>query len=332
MMDLIWVQNPKKKNIKNMYVNNFNYFHKNNIKMRYYTKGIIDSIARRKKIERIKNPMPKMLYATSNFFFHQELEEKKKKVKKSLENTKPIVEDLIDLCDKFSFSLDSDNEAEKVPEKKEVKKNDFFITKPTEKELTKQEHKIAISSTITDQNIVDEIRANERNFKDNLQLENFEKYKFSKTGIAFPKKYKKYEVPKYTGDDKEDKEYFDYRTKIKYPNLVYNKIDKFSEKFNKDLGTISNNYGKIKSRTRFTENPLLKKYMDMIPIYEAYKDIKYIENRYIDSRFKYKLLPLINNRLIKLDSLADRVYKKRNLEKGLTDLLSIDNIKKKNCI
>ena len=104
-------------------------------------------------------------------------------------------------------------------------------------------------------------------------------------------------MPNYTGNNEEEKKYFNYRKKIFKPELTYNKISDFSEKLNKDLGKINNNYGNNMSRTRFTENPLMKKYMEVIPLYEIYKDLKQIENRYIGSKFKFKLLPLYNKKL-----------------------------------
>ena len=66
----------------------------------------------------------------------------------------------------------------------------------------------------------------------------------------------------------------------------------------------------------------------MIPVYEIYKDIKYIENRYTDKKFKYKMLPLINQKLRNLDKLADKFYKTQNIKNGLNSLLNIENFNK----
>ena len=158
---------------------------------------------------------------------------------------------------------------------------------------------------------------NKPNFKNNLFFENYGKFKFTKEGIIYPKKLKKFELPKYEGNNTEVKKYYNYRKKISFPEREYNKISNFDEKFNKDLGKISNNYNKYNSRTRFTENPLLKKYMKVIPIYDIYRDLKEIENRYIGTKYKFKLLPLFNKRITNLDKLADKFYKTQYSKDGL---------------
>ena len=56
------IENPAKKNIRNMYLNDYNYFHKNSIRMYKKKKNIINQIAQEKKIERLTHPVPKMLY------------------------------------------------------------------------------------------------------------------------------------------------------------------------------------------------------------------------------------------------------------------------------
>ena len=75
--------------------------------------------------------------------------------------------------------------------------------------------------------------------------------------MLYPKKLGKYELPNYTGSNEEEKKYYNYRKKIVRPELTYNKISSFSEKLNRDLGSINNNYRNNMSRTRFTENPLV---------------------------------------------------------------------------
>lgn len=317
------IENPAKKNIRNMYLNDYNYFHKNSIRMYKKKKNIINQIAQEKKIERLTHPVPKMLYSTSDFKFDY------KEINNKLMQTKPILDDLINQLDNFSVSLNSDDQENTDSKKKEISKKDFFITKPEDQiEDDTKNIKVAFSSDIIDSQLFNEVKKNDKNYKENLQLENFEKFKFSKTGVSFPNTLKQNELPEYRGNDNMEKEYFEYRKKLKYPNLIYNNIGSFNEKFNKDLGTISHTYGKIKSRGRFTQNPLLKKYMDMIPVYEIYKDIKYIENRYTDKKFKYKMLPLINQKLRNLDKLADKFYKTQNIKNGLNSLLNIENFNK----
>lgn len=323
MMDIMIIENPAKKNIRNMYLNDYNYFHKNSIRMYKKKKNIINQIAQEKKIERLTHPVPKMLYSTSDFKFDY------KEINNKLMQTKPILDDLINQLDNFSVSLNSDDQENTDSKKKEISKKDFFITKPEDQiEDDTKNIKVAFSSDIIDSQLFNEVKKNDKNYKENLQLENFEKFKFSKTGVSFPHTLKQNELPEFRGNDNMEKEYFEYRKKLKYPNLIYNNIGSFNEKFNKDLGTISHTYGKIKSRGRFTQNPLLKKYMDMIPVYEIYKDIKYIENRYTDKKFKYKMLPLINQKLRNLDKLADKFYKTQNIKNGLNSLLNIENFNK----
>jgi len=162
-------------------------------------------------------------------------------------------------------------------------------------------------------------------FKTNLYFENYGKYKFTKKGVLYPKTLGEYELPKYEGNNEEEKKYFNFRKEISNPKLTYNRITNFSEKFNRDLGEISNNYGNNLSRTRFTENPLMKKYMEIIPVYEIYKDIKQIENRYIGTKYKFKLLPLYNKRISNLDKIADKFYKNQKNREELKSLLKIQS-------
>lgn len=170
---------------------------------------------------------------------------------------------------------------------------------------------------------VKKINEKKRMFKTNLYFENYGKFKFTRNGLLYPKKLGKYELPKYTGNNEEERKYFNYRKKINNPEMEYNRISNFDEKFNRDLGEISNNYGDYISRTRFTENPLLKKYMEIVPVYDIYKDLKQIENRYIGSKFKFKLLPLYNKKLSRLDRIADTFYKNQTAKEGLLNLINI---------
>ena len=350
MLDILYVENPRERKIKNFYLNDFNYYHKNSIKMRNKKLNILNRIRTEKIIERKRNPVPKMLYSTNSFQLRTEQDIKiikdqlKENVKENIEKAKPIIDDMVHMINTFNIDFDSDDE-ENDNEKKEhlnddniIKKSftdvNFFITKADdkqkynikEKEIIEKDLKnvkIIQSKNILSQKKYDKIKQRQKLYKDNLIFSDFGKYKFTKTGLLYPKKLKKYELPNYNGKDKTEREYFNYKKKIKNPNLVYNKLNSFDEEFNKDLGLISNNYGKVKSRVRFTKNPLLKQYMNMIPIYDIYKDIKSIENRYINSKYKYKLLPLVNNKLRSLDKLGDKFYKMQQLNQGLNNLLKI---------
>ena len=224
---------------------------------------------------------------------------------------------------------------------KEKKSKEFFLTnknismrnknnlKSNAKLELLRDLEIAKSKSVNDRNIslkdLQKIKNKKKSFKKNLYFENYGKFKFTKNGLIYPKKLGKYELPKYTGNNEEEKKYFNYRKKIFKPQLTYNKIGNFSEKLNLDLGKINNNYGNNMSRTRFTENPLMEKYKEVIPFYEIYKDLKQIENRYIGSKYKFKLLPLYNKKLSNIDRLADNFYKTQNMKYGLLSLLNIQN-------
>ena len=349
MLDILYVENPREKKIKNFYLNDMNYYNKNSIKMRHKKYKIINRIHLEKEEERKRNPVPKMLYSTGGFRFHTDNEIKlikeklKENVKETVEKAKPIIEDVVHMINNFNINFDEEEEEEiedeeeknekknkKIKEIKYLSDGDFFITKPEEKIIKNEiiendlnNVKVAQSKTIYSEKKVDKIKDNQRIYKDNLFFGDYGKYKYTRTGLYYPKSIGKYELPEYKGKNKTEKEYFDYRKKIANPSLVYNKLNSFDEQFNKDLGEISNNYNKIKSRGRFAKNPLLKQYMDMIPIYDIYKDIKSIENRYVNSKYKFKLLPLVNNKLRSLDKLADKFYRMQQLKQGLNNLLKI---------
>lgn len=335
MIDILYIENPKEKKLKNLYLNDYNYYYKNNIKMRYkMEKKYKNNLATKKEFE-ITHPVPKMLYSSSNFYPHPSPEVQMNLIKNDIVKTKENIDDIMNLVENFSINLDSENQSENNEENITVK-DDFFITKPQEeinKKLDSFEKDIAISKPLQTKTIIDpksaeKIVDSNKNFKNSLFFQNFEKYKFSRTGLLYPKTLNKYELPEYKGNDKLEKEYFEYRKKRKYPELVYNKINSFNTHFNKELGRINNNYGKVKSKGRFVNNPILKKYMEIIPVYDIYKDLKAIENRYIDSKFKFKLLPLVNTRLRKLDKLADRVYNQQKLKNGLNNIIQISNFNK----
>lgn len=317
--------------------------------MNFYNKAI-----RAKKEEQKKNPVPKIIYSTTEDFYHPQQE--KEKVKDFLETQKSMVQDLMDLMKNFTSELEQDEEninknIKIVNNNKNVeskatdnnKKEEFFLTNKNSK-LTKHfnhcyksnkqklmedlEFAKATSTAfpIVNNEQVNNIKIKNRYAKDNLILENnYGKYKFSRTGLVYPQKLDKYELPNFAGKYGEDEEYFNYKKKVKNPNLVYNKISNFGEALNKDLEVINKTYGKTQSRARFSKNPLLKKYMEMIPLYDIYKDLKVIENRYVGSKYKFKLLPLYNKRLSNLDKLADKFYRIQNNNGELSSLIKISN-------
>ena len=357
LMDLMFIENPKDKNKLNFYLNDNNYYVKNSLKMRKKHLKFYNNKIRSKKEEQAKYPVPKILYSTSGNYYRRLSERKKEFIKE--QSPKYVIQDLVDVVNKFANELDFDDEEsndEKFEEDKkfnlskeeeETKKetitkkgDEFFLTNKNEyktinikakseknKLFEDLEFAKAKSDVATTLPQLKKINKNKKLYKSSLLFEDYGKYKFTRTGITYPKKLKKYELPEYEGKNEDQKNYYNYLKKVKNPNLVYNKISNFSEVFNKDLGTISTNYGNTFSRTRFSENPLLKKYMEMIPIYDIYKDLKQIENRYSGSKYKFKLLPLYNKRITNLDKLADKFYKAQAAQGGLGSLLNIQSSK-----
>ncbi len=354
--DLLFIEDPKEKNKRNYYINDRNYFTKNSLRMRHTHIKFYNKSIKSKKEEQKKNPVPKILYSTAQNFYNPQQE----KAKEFLENQKIMVQDLVDLMKNFSNELENENENEEDNNEKRdynkkyinkginnnnnsVKREEFFLTNKNSK-LTKNynrsyksnkqklmedlEYAKATNSEfpIIDTEQVNYIKNKDRILKDNLIFENnYGKYKFSRTGLIYPQKLDKYELPNFSVKYGDDEEYFNYKKKVKNPNLVYNRISNFEEALNKDLEIINKTYGKTQSRTRFSKNPLLKKYMEMIPLYDIYKDLKVIENRYVGSKYKYKLLPLYNKRLSNLDKLAEKFYNKQINNMELSNFIKISN-------
>ena len=241
----------------------------------------------------------------------------------------------------FKIKISNNNKNEILKNETEKNYKEFFLTNNAYKD--KHKHKFKSKSKVEllkdleyvkaknsfepviSSNQVKNILNQKKMYKTNLYFENYGKYKFTKKGVLYPKILGEYELPKYEGNNEQEKKYFNFRKEISNPKLAYNRITHFSEKFNRDLGEISKNYGNNISRTRFTENPLMKKYMEIIPIYDIYKDLKEIENRYIGTKYKFKLLPLYNKRITNLDRLADKFYKNQRNREELKSLLKIQS-------
>ena len=329
------INNLKKRTKLNLYLNDNNTYYHNAIKMRKKHLSMFNDKVKIKHEYKKRYPIPRALYSTSEFNF---------KARKNLLieqfNIKNSLNDLMDMANNFTdtlnFDEDSDIKTNKAEEDEslsllELKSKTNRTTK--NKQNNKKNKEFFITTKYNKNNKESKSKPieknNKPNFKNNLYFENYGKFKFTKEGIIYPKKLKKFELPKYEGNNTEVKKYYNYRKKISFPEQEYNKISNFDEKFNKDLGKISNNYNKYNSRTRFTENPLLKKYMKVIPIYDIYRDLKEIENRYIGTKYKFKLLPLYNKRITNLDKLADKFYKTQYSKDGLINLLKIQNKKNK---
>ena len=325
------MNNLRKRTKLNLYLNDNNIYVQNSIKMRKHHLSLFNDKLKIKNEFKIKHPVPKTLYATSEM----NLKLRKNKLIEKF-NIKNSVQDLMNVVNNFTNSLNLDNDIDSIIDKEDEEVSISLINSRNKKSQTvrnKRNKKISTDFFITNEYnknteiTENKIKKNKTSFKNNLYFENYGKFKFTKPGILYPKRLKKYELPSYEGNNKEEKKYFNYRKKISFPEQEYNKISHFDEKFNKDLAKISNNYATSVSRTRFTENPLLKKYMEIIPIYDIYKDLKEIENRYIGTKYKFKLLPLYNKKITNLDKLADRFYKTQYSKEGLVNLLKIQSKK-----
>ena len=163
---------------------------------------------------------------------------------------------------------------------------------------------------ISDDSLVNKIKNIGRDFKNGLYFNEYGKFKFTELGLNYPNSIDKYKkIPDYQGNDLEEKEVFNYRRAVTNPKYNYTNIGSFNEKFNNDLSDISTFYGKESSKGRFLRNPLVTKYSKYIPNYDKYKDLKFIENRYISkNRYKFRLKPLINNKKNNFDKLGNYVY------------------------
>ena len=190
--------------------------------------------------------------------------------------------------------------------------------------------KMSLTTNLSDDSIMQKVLDQRRNYKQILQFNDYGKYKFSRKGLNYPESIPENKLPNYKGNDKKEKIYFNYRKKVSNPNKIYNSLESFDTKFNYELGRISHTYGKEESKGRFIKNPLIDRYQNSIPFYDIYKDIKFVENRYLDKgRYKYKLLPLINAKMRNFDRLGQKIYKmniqKRNKEMVIKNALNKTN-------
>ena len=192
--------------------------------------------------------------------------------------------------EKSEKSNSFDNKKKKNPEKKKLFINNMTI--------------------ISDDSLINKIKNIGRDFKNGLYFNEYGKFKFTELGLNYPNSVDKYKkIPDYQGNDLEEKEVFNYRRAVTNPKYNYTNIGSFNEKFNNDLSDISTFYGKESSKGRFLRNPLVTKYSKYIPNYDKYKDLKFIENRYISkNRYKFRLKPLINNKKNNFDKLGNYVY------------------------
>ncbi len=185
-----------------------------------------------------------------------------------------------------------------------------------------------INTVLSNSDLIKKILSENRNYKNSLQFNDYGKYKYTQKGLNYPFDTESKNLPSYVGNDSRDKSYFDYRKKASNTNQIYNNIGSFGNKFNKELARISRSYGKEESKARFVQNPVLKKYHDQIPYYNLYKDLKFVENKYLEKgRYKFKLLPLINTKLRNFDRLGNKVYQMSINKRNQT--LKLETIKLK---
>jgi hypothetical protein len=185
-----------------------------------------------------------------------------------------------------------------------------------------------INTVLSNSDLIKKILSENRNYKNTLQFTDYGKYKYTQKGLNYPYDIESKNLPSYVGNDSRDKSYFDYRKKASNTNQIYNNIGSFGNKFNRELARISRSYGKEESKARFVQNPVLKKYHDQIPYYNLYKDLKFVENKYLEKgRYKFKLLPLINTKLRNFDRLGNKVYQMSINKRNQT--LKLETIKLK---
>ena len=394
-----YMRDPERRQIINNYLNDYNYFNKNNIKMSKIRKENMDQQIKIKQKKEKELHLPKMLY--SNIFIgtklpnisleNQEIRSKSfgnirsefidnpipfnnerydkeyieemiklNSQEEKLSNShvgKPMLlfDDIYNCVDNLELSDKEKEEKEEKEEREEENKNNKInenyneiksntieqaVATYTEsdiknnsrnKRVIKEEEelfnlrypkiKMSLATNLTDDSIVHKILEERRNYKQNLQFNDYGKYKFSRRGLNYPEVIPEDNLPNYNGDDSKEHIYFNYRKKVSNPNKIYTPIGSFNNKFNNELSRISRSYGKEESKGRFIKNPLINRYQNSIPYYDIYKDIKFVENRYLDKgRYKYKLLPLINAKMRNFDRLGQKIYQ-QNIQKRNGELV-----------
>ena len=386
-----YIKDPSKKRFMNNYLNDYNYFNKNNIKMNKIRKENLNEQIKIKHKKETELRLPKMLY--SNLFLGSPLPnislENKELRAKSLNNIrydmidepvpynnekydknyikeainldyqeeklnnshvgKPMMlfDDILNCVDNLELSS-KDNETkininnslnDNVEEVKNKtieqgintnhNLNENKINSRNKTPLQNEEGlfnnqypvKMSLATNLTDDSIVQKVLEERRNYKQILKLNEYGKYKFSRRGLNYPETIPENNLPNYTGDDSQELAYYDYRKKVSNPKKIYNSIGSFNTKFNNELTRISRSYGKEESKLRFINNPLINRYQNTIPYYDIYKDIKFVENRYLDKgRYKYKMLPLINAKMRNFDRLGQKIYQ-MNIQKRNGELI-----------
>ena len=396
----------RRKILVNHYLNDFNYFNKNNIKMSKIRKENLSNLIKDKKGKKLN--LPKMLYSNlfiglnipnvskenshtninslnkvnninddnipfNNIKYDKEyieetikLDSQEEKLNTSHVN-KPIIifDDILKCIDNLELTdrdkkeekeIDNQNNKTNNNENKNndnsekdnninkqilnigIPKNNFSFSKNKLRTIYNNnainndniKMKMSLTTNLSDDSIIQKVLEQRRNYKQILQFNDYGKYKFSRKGLNYPESIPENKLPNYKGNDNKEKIYFNYRKKVSNPDKIYNSIESFDSKFNYELSRISRTYGKEESKGRFIKNPLIHRYQNTIPFYDIYKDIKFVENRYLDKgRYKYKLLPLINAKMRNFDRLGEKIYK-MNLQKRNKEMIVKNGLSKSN--
>ena len=222
LYSLTSINNLKKKTKLNLYLNDNNEYFKNAIKMRKTHLSYFNNKVKIKKDFKEKHPMPNTIYSNSEITFKS----RKKRIIEKF-NIKNTVQDLMTVVNDFSDALNLDDDLESKTDKDdkevsipsiEIKKNETEKIKTNHKKKISKDFFITNKFNKTSEINKNKIKRNKTTFKNNLLFENYGKFKFTKPGILYPKRLQKYELPRYEGNNTEEKKYFDYRKKYLFLN------------------------------------------------------------------------------------------------------------------
>lgn len=100
---------------------------------------------------------------------------------------------------------------------------------------------------------------------------------------------------------------FNIESKIEH-NRRYQPVSSFELKLSKELQRISQAYKKDDIRKLMYKSETLAAFYQLKPKYEMYRDVKWIENRFMGRTFKAKLLPINYKTKDNMNKLAKRFY------------------------
>lgn len=217
LYSLTSINNLKKKTKLNLYLNDNNEYFKNALKMRKTHLSYFNNKVKIKKDFKEKHSMPNTIYSNSEITFKS----RKKRIIEKF-NIKNTVQDLMTVVNDFSDALNLDDDLENKTDKDdkevsipsiEIKKNETEKIKTNHKKKISKDFFITNKFNKTSEINKNKIKRNKTTFKNNLLFENYGKFKFTKPGILYPKRLQKYDLPRYEGNNTEEKKYFDYRKK-----------------------------------------------------------------------------------------------------------------------